>query len=113
MRTSSKLYTIGCASKAPRQGEIWLADSIPFDGGTGCKSRPVVFKKREENWFVCFKCTSQCSTFRNRYPIMDLEEAGLDKDSYIDYDPIFVFREQLLYRMGVLSEEDITNFGKL
>lgn len=44
---------------------------------------------------------------------MDLENAGLNKESYIDYDPVFVSRGQLLYRLGVLSEEDIGAFGKL
>ena len=113
MNRAVKPYTIGCGSKVPHQGEIWFADSLPFDGGKESKSRPVVIKAREGENFVCYKCTSQSSTFRNRYEIINLEEAGLDKVSYIDYDPIFIKREQLVYRLGMMSEEDIKLFGKL
>lgn len=113
MSRAFKPYTIGSTNRSPHQGEIWLADSLPFDGGTGSKSRPVLIKRREDDRFVCYKCTSQPSAFRNRYRIMDLEEAGLDKESYIDYDPVFVQRGQLVYRIGMMSEEDITGFGRL
>ena len=113
MRRAVRSYTIGCKFKDPYQGEIWFADSLPFDGGKESKSRPVVIKACEGKDFVCYKCTSQFSQFRNQYKIMDLEEAGLDKESYIDYDPVFVKREQLVYKLGMMSEEDIELFGKL
>lgn len=113
MSRAFKPYTIGSTNRSPHQGEIWLADSLPFDGGTGSKSRPVLIKRREDDRFECYKCTSQPSAFRNRYRIMDPEEAGLDKESYIDYDPVFVQRGQLVYRIGMMSEEDIAGFGRL
>jgi hypothetical protein len=99
--------------QAPHHGEIWLAEALPFEDGIHSKSRPVVIKRREGDMFLCYKCTSQESTFRERYRVIDLEEAGLTKYSYIDYDLIFIPREQLFYKLGSISEEDRVNFGKL
>lgn len=101
------------SSTGPRRGEVWFAESLPFDGITGAKSRPVVIKKRENNMFVCFKCTSQRSNIRNRYKVLNPIEAGLDKDSYIDYDPIVVPKEKLTFCLGELTVEDLSCFGKL
>lgn len=98
---------------APHHGEIWLAEALPFEDGIHSKNRPVVIKKREGDMFLCFKCTSQMSDFRERYRVLDLEEAGLTKYSFIDYEPIYVPREKLSYKLGVMSEEDLSAFGRL
>lgn len=90
-----------------------MADSLPFEDGVHSKNRPVVIKRREGEEFLCYKCTSQESTFRERYRIQDLEEAGLTKYSFIDYDPILISREKLSRRLGEMSTEDVEAFGKL
>ncbi|MBE6515000.1 MAG: hypothetical protein E7Z69_08290 [Thermoplasmata archaeon] len=113
MKPAAKRPNAGIAKRAPRHGEVWLADSLLFNDGMGSKSRPVVIKSREEDRFVCFKCTSQESSFRCRYMISDLMGAGLDKVSYIDYDPVIVNRGQLVQRLGALSEKDVIGFGRL
>ena len=106
-----KPFTIGSVAGTPHQGEIWLADSLPFVGGAGSKSRPVLVKGRNEESYICFKCTSQISASRRRYRIKNLTDAGLNKISYLDYDPITIPRNRLVYRIGMMSEEDIEGFG--
>ena len=98
---------------APHHGEIWMADSLPFEDRIHSKNRPVLIKKRDGDIFLCYKCTSQESTFRERYKVMNLEEAGLTKYSFIDYEPILIPREKLSYKLGSISEEDMESFGKL
>ena len=90
-----------------------MADALPFEDGIHSKNRPVVIKKREGDGFICFKCTSQESDFRERYRVIDLEEAGLMKCSFIDYEAIYVPKEKLSYKLGVLSEDDIFAFERL
>ena len=47
------------------------------------------------------------------FKVMNLEEAGLTKYSFIDYEPILIPREKLSYKLGSISEEDMESFGKL
>ncbi len=99
--------------KAPRQGEIWLADSLLFDDGIHSKGRPVLVKSRRGNDFLCYRCTSKESSFRERYRVSDIDEAGLAVCSFIDYESVLVPREKLIYRLGTLSEDDRQGFGRL
>ena len=98
---------------APKKGEIWYADALLFNDGIHSKDRPVLIKSRDGQTFTCFKCTSQISSFRQRYEITDLVEAGLDRRTFIDYDTIRIDRSKLLFKRGCLSEEDRAAFGRL
>ncbi len=102
-----------CHEKAPRQGEIWLADRLPFEDGIHSKGRPVLVKSRGGNDFLCYRCTTKKSSFRERYRVSDIDEAGLAVCSFIDYEPVIVPREKLIYRLGTLSEDDRQSFGRL
>ena len=95
------------SKSSPQSGEVWLADSLSFDDSSGSKSRPVMIRRREGDSFICYKCTTKPKDYRNRYRILDLEEAGLEKDTYLDHEPIKVGRNQLLYRMGTISQDDL------
>jgi hypothetical protein len=103
----------GKNSGGPHRGEFWMAESLPFEDGIHSKDRPVLIKSREADSFICYKCTSQESSFRERYRVLDLEEAGLTKYSCIDYELIRVPRDKLSYRLGLISESDREGFGKL
>ncbi len=62
---------------------------------------------------MCFKCTSKESSFRERYRVQDIDEAGLLVCSFIDNELVIIPRDKLIYRLGILSEEDCQNFGRL
>ena len=98
---------------APKSGEIWYADALMFNDGIHSKDRPVLIKKRNDQMFDCYKCTSQSKDIRERYEIKDLDEAGLDHRTFIDYDILQIPRSKLMYRMGKLSDDDRAAFGKL
>ena len=97
----------------PRRGEFWMAESLAFEDGIHSKDRPVLIRSRDGESFVCYKCTSQESSFRERYRVMDIEEAGLMKHSFIDYELIRVPRDKLSYKLGSISESDREGFGRL
>lgn len=97
----------------PHRGEFWLAKGLPYEDGINSKDRPVLIVKRKGETFLCFKCTSQASESRERYAIVDLVDAGLVKQSYIDYQPILVPKEKLKHRLGEISQVDMTRFGAL
>lgn len=97
----------------PKHGEIWMVDSLPFADGINSKDRPVLVKSRDGETILCFKCTSQFSQTRKRYEIVNLDEAGLDHRTYLDYDLLRIPRSKLVYHMGRLSEEDNEGFGAL
>ena len=97
----------------PKSGEIWYADALMFNDGIHTKDRPVLIKRRNDQMFECFKCTSQTKDYRERYEIKDLDEAGLDHRTFIDYDILHIPRSKLLYRLGKLSDDDRAAFGRL
>ncbi len=97
----------------PKSGEIWYADALMFNDGIHSKDRPVLIKKRNDQMFECYKCTSQAKDFRERFEIKDLDEAGLDHRTFIDYDIIHIPRTKLVYCLGRLSDDDRTAFGRI
>lgn len=98
---------------APHRGEIWLAEGLLFNDGIHSKDRPVLVKGRSDDSFVCYKCTSKRSEFRERYEIRDIDTAGLRVRSYIDYDAVVVPRSRMSVKLGDLSDEDRIAFGRL
>ena len=100
-------------SAGPQNGDVWLAKDLPFADGINSKSRPVVIKGKDGDRFRCFKCTTKKSEFRPRYEVIDLIEAGLEKGSFIDYEPILISRSKLSYKMGSISALDRAQFGML
>lgn len=100
--------------KEPKNGEIWMADAIPFEEIWGSKSRPVVIKKREKAGFACFRCTTKGDRgWHGRYYITNYEDTGLIEETYIDCNLIWVSRDKLLYKIGELSQDDRLEFGQL
>ena len=90
-----------------------MVNSLPFCDGIQSKDRPVLVKSCEGTLLKCYKCTSQLSVLRERYEIQDLEEAGVNRRTFIDYEILSIPLEKLSFKMGKLSQYDRENFGKL
>ena len=99
-------FTIGCMMAEPVPYEVWIAKDLPFTDGMGSKSRPVIIIGKLQGTFTCYKITTKSNPVRGRKPICDLDEAGLDKESFIEWWPVFVSRDKLSRRIGMLSERD-------
>ena len=104
-------FTIGCLMAEPVPYEVWIAEDLPFSDKEGSKSRPVIIIGKLQNTFTCYKITTKSNPVRGRLPICDLDEAGLDEQSFIEWWPVFVGRNKLSKRIGMLSERDSEMFS--
>lgn len=87
-------------------GDVCWAENLPFDGVTGCKSRPVVVTGFSDGEVRYRNCTSQQSTVRDRRAIADPYGAGLMKRTYVDMEEHTVPIRRIKRCLGHLSPED-------
>ncbi len=100
------------APSKPVSGDIWWANNLPFEGSVLNKGRPVLVIGRDGDCFMCLKCTTSGWPYvQKQYRIMDAMSAGLEKDTYLDMEPVRVPGRLLERRMGELSEEDCENLN--
>lgn len=99
--------------------DIYVAE-IPFEDGTGSKIRPALIIGAIRSQVLVFKITTKCedksaSVQAHRYKIMDLNTAGLYKQSYVDVAtqidvPFSVLQKSR--KTGKLSAIDSVNLAK-
>jgi len=99
-------FTIGCLLSEPTPYEVWIARDLPYTDGTGHKSRPVIIIGGSQGTFTCYKVTTKSNAVRGRTPICDLDEAGLNEKSFIEWQPVSINKNRLAKRIGMLSEKD-------
>ena len=90
----------------PQPGEVWWVSMLD-----GIKDRPVLILGHQGNTIFFRKCTSQYSDYLPRDVIEDYYDAGLDKATYVDPDLRMIERDQLVRKMGDLSDFDRDKFG--
>jgi len=90
----------------PQSGEVWFASNID-----GIKDRPILIVSSSGTEVVYRKCTTKPNDIRGRSLIEDYVSAGLEKDTYVDPEPKIISKSRLLWKMGTLSPEDMTQFG--
>ena len=90
----------------PQPGEIWWVSDLD-----GIKDRPVLILEHNGNTYTFRKCTSQYSSYLPRDTIEDYYDAGLDKATYVDPNLRSIPRNQLVRKMGMLSDFDREKFG--
>ncbi len=90
----------------PQPGEIWWVSMLD-----GIKDRPVLVLGHQGGSVFFRKCTSQYSSYLPRDTIEDYYDAGLDKATYVDPNLCSLPRNQLVRKMGMLSDFDREKFG--
>lgn len=95
----------------PRPGEVWFVKNLEFEGGGGGKNRPVVIISCQKSAVICCKCTTRFSGNPNLCPILDLDLAGLGKETLVDVTRLTLDKSKLLHKIGDLSDEDRDNIG--
>lgn len=90
-----------------KPGEIYEIQ-FPYEEGHGFKKRPVLVfvLTSTENEFIGLKITGT-KREENRVEIKYWQEAGLDKESYVqcDFYSVFTYDGALVYK-GTLKQED-------
>jgi len=91
--------------------DIWLADVIFSDAPNESKERPVLVVGRQEVLVLTFKMTG---TERiSDYKIVNWNESGLDKQTFIVCDRTLLMTENMFIRkLGTLHPDDINAFRK-
>ena len=93
--------------------EIYIAN-VPFDEGKGSKIRPALVVRVLNSRVNVFKITSQYQDKSPQvkkfyYPIIEWQEAGLKKCSYVDIHRTYSLPEKWLFShqpIGKLTELD-------
>jgi len=90
---------------------VWWVNNLSYGDGFNSKGRPVVVVAVSGDAVTYRKCTSQTCYGRERYRIIDLMSAGLEKETYVDMETLTMKRDRLHHKMGRLSEHD-ADLGK-
>ena len=83
---------------------------VPFDDASDEKERPVLVVVVLEDKVTALKISTKPRTGETQFPIKEWEKAGLSSESYIYYEPVYIFQKKDLgtYR-GKLQIADIFN----
>ena len=104
----NKRHTPGGGQYEP--GDVRWVENLSMGNGQS-KSRPVIIVRVEGNDVLYYQCTSQSSTTRKRYAIVDTISAGLDHDSFVDLELKRMPKSRLGRKLGHLDDYDMEGIG--